>query len=77
MSNRHNSFESCENCPNRKLGCRSTCKGWAYREEKKKERYAKKDLARKSHYVSAHYERSLIELAKSGKKGNSVGGYKL
>lgn len=77
MSSPHNSFETCENCPKRKLGCRSTCEGWAYREEKKKERYAQKDLARKSVYRSQHYEKSLISLAKSGKRGNGVGGYKL
>lgn len=33
--------QTCQGCPDRALGCRTTCAGWAYREAQKPERYAR------------------------------------
>lgn len=32
-------YKTCQHCPDRFVGCRATCKGWAHREAEKQKRY--------------------------------------
>jgi hypothetical protein len=50
-------FATCRFCTDRAVGCRTDCAGWAYREERKAERYAKKEEKLKAMYSSPNAER--------------------